>query len=421
MKDKDFLYICQRVSLISFLPIRLYKEGKLIELFSQISFPIDPGYPYLTQFLSIDQNVGYLITPFDQYYGIINSSGYRIVIGPTHQVKLDYRKAREQPAQLDIKPPERQNYIRLLNSLPTMPLETFLNIICIVNYVINEDKYEISDLINYDLNYSPYQITDPDINDGAVISTLYNNDSDNIPSHNSFAFEKQMLAYVSQGKKQKIEELFATTSPGSAGKMAHDYIRQLRNTFIVTAACVARAAIAGGLSHEEALSLSDIYIQKCELLQDTKQIMNLQYNMIMDYTGRVAKLLEKPKDGRLIYEAKTYIKLHLTEKIKVEEMSNTLNITPSHLAMRFKQETGATLTDYINSERMKEAQRMLKYTKMSIIDISNSLGLSSQNYFQNLFKKYTRLTPREYREANYTEANSEVFMELFSPNKANPL
>ena len=413
MKNKDFLYICQRFSLISFLPVRLYKAGKQLEFFSQIPFPVDPGYPYLSQFFSIDQSVGYFITPFDQYYGVINSSGYRIIIGPTHQVKLDYRKARALAAGLDIKPQDRQDYIRLLNALPTMPLETFLNIICIVNYSINEDKYEISDLINYDLNSSdPLPIHA--INHEAVVSTLYNNDTDNIPSHNSLVFEKQMLSYVSQGKKQSIEELFATTSPGSAGKMAHDYLRQLRNTFIVTAACVARAAIAGGLSHEEALSLSDIYIQKCELLTDTKQIMNLQYNMIMDYTDRVAKLLESPKYGRLIYDARLYIKQHLAEKIKVDEMSEALQITPSHLAMRFKQETGFTLTDYINSERMKAAQYMLKYTKKSISDISNTLGLSSQNYFQNLFKKYTKLTPREYREANYTEMDYEIYKKLFS-------
>lgn len=41
---------------------------------------------------------------------------------------------------------------------------------------------------------------------------------------------------------------------------------------------------------ENALSLSDAFIQKCELLNNMEQITNLQYRMILEYTEQVEKI-----------------------------------------------------------------------------------------------------------------------------------
>lgn len=54
-------------------------------------------------------------------------------------------------------------------------------------------------------------------------------------------------------------------------------MRQVKNLFIVAATLVSRAAIQGGLDTEEALSLSDAFIQRCELLGTPDRITNLQY------------------------------------------------------------------------------------------------------------------------------------------------
>ncbi|MGN0762283.1 MAG: hypothetical protein ACI4MK_02800 [Aristaeellaceae bacterium] len=64
----------------------------------------------------------------------------------------------------------------------------------------------------------------------------------------------------------------------------------MKNAFVVTAALVSRAANQGGLSYEDAFTLSDAYIQKCELITTLERITNLQYHMALKFTEWVERL-----------------------------------------------------------------------------------------------------------------------------------
>ena len=96
------------------------------------------------------------------------------------------------------------------------------------------------------------------------------------------------------------------------GVLTTDQLRQLKNTFIVTATLAARAAIRGGLDVEDSLSLSDSYIQKCELMNNMERIFNLQYHMVLDYTERVEKLRLGKSPTKLAVEVANYIQHHLS-------------------------------------------------------------------------------------------------------------
>ena len=72
-------------------------------------------------------------------------------------------------------------------------------------------------------------------------------------------------------------------------------------------------------------------------------------------------------------------------------------ISRTHLAARFKQITGMTLTDFILSEKTEEAKRLLISTDKSLLAIGEYLGFSSQSHFTKVFKKYSGKTPSEYR------------------------
>ena len=53
----------------------------------------------------------------------------------------------------------------------------------------------------------------------------------------------------------------------------------------------------------------------------------------------------------------------------------------------------------LGAGKMEEAKRLLLWRRASILEISQQLGFSSQQYFQNVFKKQTGMTPREYRDS----------------------
>ncbi len=66
----------------------------------------------------------------------------------------------------------------------------------------------------------------------------------------------------------------------------------------------------------------------------------------------------------------------------------------------FKSETGQTLNQYITEYRMEKAKLLLKDARFKITDVSSRVGYSDGNYFGKSFKKYSGLSPSEYRERN---------------------
>lgn len=152
------------------------------------------------------------------------------------------------------------------------------------------------------------------------------------------------------------------------------------------------------MREDDAFSLSDAFIQRAELLTSYSKIMNLQYNMILEFTEQVEKLHRGSHESKLALDVANYVRCHLSEPISVEAMAEEFFLSRPYLSAKFKQETGMTLTDFILHEKTEEAQRLLRYSDKTASAISAYLGFSSQGHFAKVFKKYAGCTPNEYRD-----------------------
>ncbi len=61
----------------------------------------------------------------------------------------------------------------------------------------------------------------------------------------------------------------------------------------------------------------------------------------------------------------------------------------------FTREKGISLYRYIECIKMTKAKKLLKAGE-DLLDITYQLGFSSQSHFTNFFKKYARVTPKQY-------------------------
>lgn len=93
----------------------------------------------------------------------------------------------------------------------------------------------------------------------------------------------------------------------------------------------------------------------------------------------------------------SYIKNHYTQNISSEKIAKQHNCSVSYLSHFFKKHCGISLPEYINFLRINDAKTLLEITDMNIQEISYSVGYSSSNYFSNVFKKSTGLSPKAYR------------------------
>lgn len=93
-----------------------------------------------------------------------------------------------------------------------------------------------------------------------------------------------------------------------------------------------------------------------------------------------------------------YLRENVDKKIYLDEVCRRFNYSRSFLCKTFKEQTGATLIEYLNRLKIEEAKRRLTETTATVTGIATSLGFSELKYFNVVFKKQVGMTPLEYRE-----------------------
>ena len=102
--------------------------------------------------------------------------------------------------------------------------------------------------------------------------------------------------------------------------------------------------------------------------------------------------------SQLVQHVILRIDADLTADLSLKAHADFLNVNPSYLSTLFKRETGMTLTDYVNRQRVEHGIFLLNATDMQIQTIAQYCGIPDVNYFTKTFKKFIGKTPKEYRQ-----------------------
>lgn len=396
MKNIDIQYLCRVIGNLAGIPIRIYNGRKLTYFYSIADFPADPIAPYMDSVFAVSDNISYFTTPYFNYYGIVRTKKQTIVLGPSRQTQMNEQDMRALAFACNVPLEETERFFAAMKSLVQMPLGSIIQILCTLNYVLNGEKRSLEDITIYDFEQTNIEM----LIENERFDKNYDSPSEYTPheNHNTLAIEQALMQMISKGDVGALYEWFSHAPSVRGGVIANDSLRQLKNTFVVTATLASRAAIKGGMDAEDALSLSDEYIRKCELLTSVEQITNMQYHMVLEYTRRVERIRLGKTPSKLLMQVTNYVQHNLSKPVDVDALAKALFISRTHLAAKFKEETGTTLTDFILREKVEEAKRLLCYSDKSLSLIADYLGFSSQSHFTKTFKKYSGKTPGEYRK-----------------------
>ena len=389
----DLRYLCTVIGNLSGIPIRIYENGIQTFGYSLVALPRDPICAYADRIAEVKEHIGYCATDHFHYYGVVNSNDIRIVFGPSGQTRPTDKELHELAFRADVAPDDIQDFVSGMKAIACVPLESILQILCTLNYLLNGEKKALEDIAIYDEEQEALRQQTAIIHAEERFA-----EAESAGHHNTYDLEELLMNLIRKGETAALREWISSAPAVHGGVLAPDQLRQLKNTFIVTATLASRAAIRGGMVQGDAFSLSDAYIQKCESLYDPDRIKNLQYHMILEFTERVERLRLGTKPTKLTVDVANYVQHHLSEPITAERIAEELYISRPYLSKKFKEESGQTLTDFILREKTEEAKRLLRYTDKTLSAISDYLGFSSQSHFSRVFRKYTDLNPGEYRE-----------------------
>lgn len=389
----NIIQILEHLSNFSYVPVTYFKNGQNLFHF--------PDLPYLEKLtalvpeklLTSEKNADCLLTDELMCIGIIKTGAEDsyVILGPISALPCDNRRAQQILKKYGLPTTQTGDLLSYFGDTPNYSLSKFANLVIFANYVLNRETIDILDLLpdEYHANdVEPQPIQQHIVSDMDVF-------------HSGLSFEKQLYSYIKYGKQAELADFISHfTFSGNEGLLANDIFRHRKNMIICSTTMASRAALDGGLDYESAMRYADFFMQKVEMAPDTKYLAQLHHNMLKTYARLVSvRKLGNPNSATAA-KVYNYVEQHINVRIHAEEIAQALGISRSYLCLQFKKETGMNLNDFISKAKIDEAKRMLTTTDNSAVSIASLLDFSSQSYFQAIFKKYTDLTPKEYREKN---------------------
>lgn len=321
-------------------------------------------------------------------YSVVHIEGtdYYVALGPVFSVPITeeiintFMKENQVPMSL------REDVSGFLHAIPLTTRQQFYRHARHLHMSLNHVDVELLDLM-------------PDI-DSQMQEKALISEQEAEAVGNTYDFEQDLYQLIKKGDVLLLNEFLQNSTAGlSEGKLASTPLRHTKNIFIQNVTKVGMfAGIPAGIDIDTVYHLTRLYIQECEKLQSLGDIQSLQYAMLKDFCGRCAEAQLPAGISNEVFRSLTYIHMHITEPISVNEVAEYIGRSSSYLSRRFKEEMGMSVSTCIMNYKLSEAQKLLTYTDKSLAEISFFFGFSSQSYFQNVFKKEFGITPMQYRK-----------------------
>lgn len=123
----------------------------------------------------------------------------------------------------------------------------------------------------------------------------------------------------------------------------------------------------------------------------------------------ISRFLEtaRPKASSMderIRKTLDYIRINIGNKITVMDLADNASLSMEHFIRLFKKETGEAPNMYITRVKMERALVMLETSNSNIKSIALTLGYDNLSYFTRSFRRFSGVTPQQYRDQHQTFA-----------------
>lgn len=116
---------------------------------------------------------------------------------------------------------------------------------------------------------------------------------------------------------------------------------------------------------------------------------------VQDNTVTLALSKNAKRKQYLVNHAIYYLENHHTQEITLEQLADTLHVSPTYLSKVFKESTGMSPINYLIQVRLKHAKELLANEQLTIREISQAVGYQDAYHFSKLFKKYYGVSPSQ--------------------------
>ena len=226
--------------------------------------------------------------------------------------------------------------------------------------------------------------------------------------------ENRILDAVARGDEEAAIEAMHQHSRFTYGGRFEGTLYQQKNKMIVLNTLL-RKAIEPSKVHP--YYIDAISSKYSRIIEEANEVPNeMMWQMTRDYCAYVRRYSLK-EYSPAVQKVMNYVNLNVAEPLTLKSLAAMCFISPSYLSALFKQETGSTLIDYINTQRVNRAAQLLVQNNHTIAAVAEEVGILDVNYFTKIFKKTLGVTPhplppRTQRKVK-NEKNARFFPEMY--------
>lgn len=311
-----------------------------------------------------------------------------IMLGPVSSITLTYREFYESNKN-DCDPSDLTHLYRVIQQSPHVSLTQFAADISLFIKLISRTSLSIQDILAAQSELPKQYDT---------LSTPGFSEPHYTFVNEAMAFEKTILYHIRGGNMQEIENLFSKPTFFNNADFIPASVEECYKIFFVYATLCCITAIEEGLDMKKAFPLFDAYISKIPTISSPSELSGLCRSISLEYCQQVQRLHEYQSDSTVITKCLQYIHENIQSKITIDHLATHCNLSKRSITRHFTMHFHTSVSDYILTQKLKEAAFLLSNSDFSLAEISHQLAFSSQSHFTVAFKKKYLYTPQQYRE-----------------------
>ena len=207
--------------------------------------------------------------------------------------------------------------------------------------------------------------------------------------------ERELITKVKTGNSQEAKAILNELL-GYVFFAGGNSLDMVKARSIELCSLLSRAAIEGGATSDTIFRINNQYLKSLQSMHSIEDLCFKLQESVETFTDSIFNYIPS-KNGELIKKAIQFISQNFSSPLSLDAVARHVHLNPAYFSSLFKQSTGSSFKDYLNMVRVEESKRLLTNTNYSVIDIAIATGFEDQSYFSKVFKKYTGLTPKQYR------------------------
>jgi AraC-like DNA-binding protein len=209
-------------------------------------------------------------------------------------------------------------------------------------------------------------------------------------------FESRVMSAIEEGNLLELTKLWDGFRL-SLRDRHEEYMYYEHHLMIPLLSSARLAALHTSAPKEEIIQIFHSCITKIA----AGESMTINSKIIEQGTYDLCNLVMKSKDIQfhtdICIMCENYIDDHISEKIKASDIARHCGVDRSLIFDIFRKNYNVSLTEYIQTNRIRRAKVLLLHSRASISEIAASLGFGSASYFSKIFASYCGCTPKEYK------------------------